>query len=275
MHQELVIPDLLVVFVTLLLTVNILILYFNSIRTGAAESGKQDRDHLLAAVEIIYNGFFFGVHGIGMPILFFTTGQGRDLVSCRLWERDAAAASARLIAMEQMMASGLVQEEDEHEINNGTELTLIALRHTLQLFLILMMTDMGYFLIKIIRGKNVTRSRLVHHSLWMLIMLTAITIQPISPTTLATASFHMMDRCVHYGFMVLSCSSYPLPAVMHHRKIAKYFEIGAHFCISLHNIYFLMNGACGKPIILLITSAYSGIHAASLIANHYYPLYEL
>jgi hypothetical protein len=179
---------------------------------------------------IIYNGFFFGAFGVGMPLLFATTRNCRDFFSC-----DAIPELRK-------------------------DLTSIALKHLSVVFLKLMYVDMGFFVIQVIRMKRLSLSELMHQVLWMMVMYTTLTIQPLGFTIFA-CSMHMFTRIYKYGYLVLTVARI-VPRSW--RVSFTVIELIANLLTVVHHVYYLTIVSCGNPFTLTMTSAYCAIRACLL-----------
>ena len=198
---------------------------------------------------LIYNGFFFGVNGIGLPLLFLTTRKGKNAFACQDDDqRDAAAAAAG-------SGSAMVQEM------RTEELMMIALKHMLLIFLVLMILDLGSFVIKILHSQEICKSQLLHQTVWMLIMFTALAVEPIRFSPFA-AGIHMMTRCTDYAFLIIGTTS-PVAKIIR-RRFMNSIEILANSSICVHHSYYAISADCGNPFTLSLTAGYCAIRTAIL-----------
>ena len=180
---------------------------------------------------IIFNGFFFGTFGAGLPLVYFTTRRGSDFFAC-----DAIPASRK-------------------------DLTAIALKHLAVVFLVIMLLELGVFAIRVIRRKKVTASEVLHQMSWTLLMYTTMTIHPTGFTILA-ACLHMMTRICTYGYFALTVMSRE-PKVW--RIYVHAFEIASNFAIVLHHSYYLTQPQCGNFFTTLVTNLYCALRACFLL----------
>lgn len=215
---------------------------------------------------IIYNGFFFGVHGIGLVLLFFTTRKGEDLFACH---RNPDSDDALAIASEMRRRTTTTPTTEEGEEDGvGKEIRMTALKHMMLLFLILMILDLGSFMIQVLCRQRILITQLMHQTIWMLIMFTGLNVQPIGLTTLA-AGVHMASRSAHHALLLLATTSY-LSRRMRCR-IMNAIEIIANSVITMHHSYYLLTCECGNPFTLSLVDAYCAARTAFLIASAFLP----
>ena len=179
---------------------------------------------------LLYSGFFFGVYGIGLPLLYVTTRGGSDLFAC-----DAMPHNRRDIASS-------------------------ALKYLLSSFLMLMVVDMGIFIVRILNRKRIQMHQLIHHTVWMIVLSYAIVLHPVGFTIFAAAC-HVTNKMIGYAFLVL-CFQHPKLCSM--RPAIDFIEISFNLLTSLHHGFFLTQSQCGNPFTLSLIWIYCSLRASFL-----------
>lgn len=186
---------------------------------------------------LVYNGFWFGVSGAGIPMLLSVTNCGGEF---------------------------FVNVDRE-----SNELRHIAVKYLCYVYIVTCFCDMGKPFLGMCSTGSVSGLRLAHKAMWSAVVFLAFAMYPTAP--LAFAGFvHCLYRVGYYGYLVMTCTSAELQ--LHSIRRWKMVIECVHFAMFLaifvhHSFLFYQFRRAHEQIAFMLTASYSGIATVAICRN--------
>jgi len=187
---------------------------------------------------LVFNGFWFGVSGAGVPMILTISGSGN-------WD------------MFQMVD------------RDSTELRDMAVKHLAYVFALTCLFDMGKSLLATCSGKPdrlVSDITLLHRAAWSLVIILSVALYPVG-TIGYVGAVYCLYRCFYYGYLVMTCTSaeMKLQSLKQWKTNVEFVQLIAFMSIFVHQLYFYLNTpSFHQRLASALIASYSGLASMAI-----------
>lgn len=187
---------------------------------------------------LVFNGFWFGVSGAGVPMIAVISSSGN-------WD--------------------WFQYVDR----DSMELRDMAVKHLAYVFALTCLFDMGKSLLATCSGKPdrlTSDITLVHRAAWSLVVLLSVSLYPVGPIGFVGAVY-CFYRCFYYGYLVMTCTSaeLKLQSLKQWKSNVELVHLIAFVSIFVHQSFFyLMSPNYQQRVASGLMASYSGLASLAI-----------